>query len=130
MRDYESKEGGESEFYEHMEKAVVSSLSHLKKKAEKEQINPLLDYDFKVDVNKKSWSITSKLYYPLASFVKMNLEEILKLPEVVSCMDFMVKNDFHKRIEMIITDKNGKIVEDIEAYKQFGSLKHRMGNLK
>jgi len=119
MKAYKNKEEGKREFYEHMKKAVITSLSHLKKKAEKEQINPLLDYDFKIDINKKSWDTTLKLRYPLASFVKMNLEEILKLPEVVSCMDFMVKNEFHKMIEMEITDKSGKIVEDVETYKEF-----------
>jgi len=118
MKAYKNKES-KREFYEHMKKAVVSSLSHLKKKAEKEQISPLLDYDFRIDINKKSWDTTLKLRYPLASFVNMNLEEILKLPEVVPCMDFMVKNRFHKMIEMKITDKNGKIVEDVEIYKKF-----------
>ena len=119
MKAYKNKEEGKKEFYEHMKKAVISSLSHLKKKAEKEQINPLLDYDFRIDINKKSWDTTLKIRYPMASFVKMNLEEILKLPEVVSCMDFMVENGFHKMIEMEITDKNGKIVEDVETYKRF-----------
>ncbi len=113
MKAYKNKEEGKREFYEHMKKAVITSLSHLKKKAEKEQINPLLDYDFRIDINKKSWGTTLKLSYPLASFVKMNLEEILKLPEVVSCMDFMVKNEFHKMIETKITDKNGKINRNI-----------------
>ena len=119
MKAYRNKEESKREFYEHMKKAVITSLSHLKKKAEKEQINPLLDYDFRIDINKKSWDTTLKLRYPLASFVKMNFEEILKLPEVVSCMDFMVKNRFHKMIEMEIPDNNGKIVEDVETYKRF-----------
>ena len=114
MKTYESGEEAKREFYEHMKKAIVSSLFHLKKKAEKERINPSLDYDFKIDINKKSWSIIPKLYYPL--FVNINLEEILKLPEVVSCMNFMVKNEFHNMIEMIITDK---MVENIETYKKF-----------
>lgn len=113
------KEGGKRKFYEYLKKAVVTSLSHLKKKAEKEKINPLLDYDFRIDINKKSWNITPKLYYPVALFANMNLEEILKLPAVVSCMDFMVKNEFHKMIEMKITDKNGKIVDDVETYKRY-----------
>lgn len=109
---------GKGEFYEHLKKAVVASLSYLKKKAEREQNNPLLDFDFRIVINKKSWNITLKPRYPLASFVSMNFEEILKLPEVVSCTDFMVKNGFHKMIEMVIRDNKGKIVEDVETYKK------------
>ncbi len=119
MKAYKNKEKGKREFYEHIKKAVKTSLSYLKKKAEKERINPVLDCDFRIDINKKSWSTTLKIRYPLGVFVKKNLEEILKLPEVVSCMDFMVENGFHKMIEMKITDKNGKIVEDLETYKRF-----------
>jgi len=117
MKFYKNKEEDKREFYEHMKKAVITSLSYLRGKAEKEQINSLLDYDFRIDINKKSWDITLKPRYPLASFVKKNYEEILKLPEVVSCVDFMVKNGFHKMIEIRIADKNGKMVEDVETYK-------------
>ncbi len=119
MKTYRNKEEGKREFYKYMKNAVTTSLSHLKKKAEKEQINPLLVHDFRIDINKKSWDITPKLRYPLASFVERNLKEILKLPEVVYCMDFMVKNDFHKMIEIKITDKNGKVVEEIETYRRY-----------
>ena len=121
MKAYKNKEEGKIEFYKHMKEAVITSLFYLKKKAEKERINPLLNYDFKIDINKKSWSLAPKLYYPLASLVNMNIKEILKLPEVVSCINFMIKNKFHKMIEIegAITDKDGKLVDDIETYKMF-----------
>ncbi len=107
------------EFYDHLKKAIHSSLSYLKERAEKKHIQPIIDYDIKVDFNKKSWNAVLVPRYPLASFVKMHVEDILKLPEVVACMDFMFDHEFHKKIEMIVTDKNGKVVEDDLAYKRF-----------
>ena len=109
---------GKKEFRECMKGAIKSSLSYLKRKSEREQIIPFLEYDFEIDVNKRSWNTVPKSRYPLASFVKKNLEEILKLAEVTLLIDFMVKNEFHKMIEMEITDKNGKI-KDVERIKKF-----------
>ena len=109
---------GKKEFRECMKEAIKSSLSYLKRKSEREQIIPFLEYDFEIDVNKRSWNTVPKSRYPLASFVKKNLEEILKLAEVTLLIDFMVKNEFHKMIEMEITDKNGKI-KDVERIKKF-----------
>ena len=110
---------GKKEFRECMKEAIKSSLSYLKRKSEREQIIPFLEYDFEIDVNKRSWKTVPKLRFPLALFVEKNLEEILKLAEVASCIDFMVKNEFHKMIEMEITDKNGKIVKAVETIKKF-----------
>ena len=109
---------GKKEFRECMKGAIKSSLSYLKRKSEREQIIPFLEYDFEIDVNKRSWNTVPKSRYPLASFVKKNLEEILKLAEVTLLIDFMVKNEFHTMIEMEITDKNGKI-KDVERIKKF-----------
>jgi len=114
-KEYERKRG----FRKCMKEAIKSSLSFLKRRSEREQIVPFLEYDFEIDINKRSWKTVPKLRYPLASFVKKNLEEILKLAEVSFCINFMVKNEFHKMIKMKITDKNGKIVEDVETYKRF-----------
>ena len=114
-KEYERKRG----FRKCMKEAIKSSLSFLKRRSEREQIVPLLEYDFEIDINKRSWKTVPKLRFPLALFVEKNLEEILKLAEVASCIDFMVKNEFHKMIEMEITDKNGKIVKAVETIKKF-----------
>jgi len=92
---------GKKEFRECMKKAIKSSLSYLKKKAEREQIVPSQEYDFEIDINKRSWKTVPESRPPLVLFVEKNLEEILKLAEVASCMDFMIK----------------EIVKDVEAVK-------------
>ena len=102
---------GKKEFRECMKEAIKSSLSYLKRKSERKQIIPFLEYDFEIDINKRSWKTVPKSRYPLASFVKKNLEEILKLAEVAPLIDFMVKNEFHKMIEMEI--------KDVERSKKF-----------
>lgn len=111
MKAYENKEESKRAFYEYMKKAVTTSLSYLKKKAEKEQINPLLDFDFKIDMNKKNWGLTLKSYYPLEVFIVKNLKEVLELPDMVSCLEFMIKNDFHKKMGIKINNDN------VEEYK-------------
>jgi len=92
---------GKKEFRECMKEAIKSSLSYLKKKAEREQIVPSQEYDFEIDINKRSWKTVPESRPPLVLFVEKNLEEILKLAEVASCMDFMIK----------------KIVKDVETIK-------------
>jgi len=117
MKSGGTKRNCKKEFYKLMKKVTIASLRLLKKRAEKKPIQPLLDYDIEIDFTKKSWKMISKLYYPSASFVKEHIEEILNLPEAISCINFMVKNNFHEKIEIKIAKENGKIVKDFKVYK-------------
>jgi len=90
MDDMENnKEKTKKGFYEHMKKAIGTSLNYLKKRSREEAIPLLHDYDITVDLDKKRWNIIPQSYYSMSSFVGTHMEEILGLPTVIRCVDFM-----------------------------------------
>ncbi len=105
-------EESKKEFYGYMKRAITSSLLYLQEKAAREQITLIQVCDFKIDTSEKSWDIIPRSYRSLASFAKSKLDEILELPDVAPCLDFMMDNSFHEKIEM------GDI-EDEKTYKRF-----------
>jgi len=112
MKGSQNKEESKRELYEHLKKAVKTSLRFLKGKVEKENINLLHDYDFKINEKLRTWEITPNLSYPLGLFAKMNFEEIFKLPAVVSCVDFLVKNEFDKMLEIKKEFMSNEVIGD------------------
>ena len=115
----------DEKFYEVLRKSVISSLSYLREKSKKEKMEPVLEYDMKIDMNEKKWGLTLKPRYPLEVFVIKNLKEILELPDMVSCLEFMIKNDFHKKIGIKINKDNNEEYKDIVGHYIIGGFLRR-----
>ncbi|MEM2203875.1 MAG: HEPN domain-containing protein [Sulfolobales archaeon] len=65
----------------------------------------------KIDLAKRFWHLESetKITYPRIPELE---NEVAKLEPVRKCVSLMLKRDFPKHLEMIITDKDGKPVEN------------------
>jgi hypothetical protein len=71
------------------------------------KVQTYYSYAPKIDLLNRSWHLVleQKNIYPhLFEFEN----ELMKLPAVKKCLDLMLKEDFPKRLEMNIADKNGK----------------------
>ncbi len=116
MNNFNDKEIGEK-LYHCVKKAITASLLFLKSKNEKEKIEQIIDYDYEIGLNQQIWYLVTKTKPNYSFFIKKNLKKILKLHEVSNCLDFLLDNNIHKMIEIKITDKDRKIVEDSRAYR-------------
>jgi hypothetical protein len=75
------------------------------------KVQTYYSYAPKIDLLNRSWhlALEQKNIYPhLFEFEN----ELMKLPAVKKCLDLMLKEDFPKRLEMKIVDKNGKPVQN------------------
>jgi hypothetical protein len=79
-----------------------------------------LVYDLapKIDIAKRTWFLDIQLKYAWNKPRFFDLyEEIVKLPEVVRCLDVMLEEGFHRGIDAKVVDKDGRPVQNPD-YRQ------------
>jgi len=75
------------------------------------KIQTYYDYVPKIDFHNRTWHLELEcrnIYPHLLQFE----DELMKLPVVEKCLALMVKEDFPKRLEMEIVDKNGRPIQN------------------
>jgi hypothetical protein len=118
------------QLYRQMKDAIRDSLNFLKEKF-KSKIIPY-NYDYNYDLvpqknDKKLWCL-EKISISSVLYVETYANEIFKLSKVISCVEFMLKKDFLKKLEIASRDEIGRremsrqlIIEFLRKYVHYNS---------
>ncbi len=101
MENPKDLEDEKENFFKCMQNAIKASLTFLKKEHDKQKSNSTI-LDISINRHTRQWFIFPRVIYTpsFENFVEIKSNDVLNLPEVKSCIEFMVKNHFYEKLDI------------------------------